>query len=415
MIQNFSPLAVGDFLADRYTVVSLLGTGGMGAVYAAHDRVNDMEVAVKVLRPEVRGVMSDRFEREILIATRLNHDNIVRTLDHGWDRQSGIRFVTMELLKGRTLEDLIDEPKRPLSMVQGVQIAYQICDALIYAHSPGQELVHRDLKPANIFLCEDPRGRTRVKVMDFGIARPISADSGSRGRRRKLTTLGQSLGTPQYMPPEQWMGEPVFKSDVYALGILMYLMAEGRFPSAQQKGSMEYWAYYHNAENPAPMIRCDSPRYRHLVFRMLAKNPAERPTPVEVQDELEGIFGEVAETGALASARHLLSGLGGMTPQPGAPAVPMSGPEAMTVRNPLLERAGADEDTVHQLGDSALIVREDTGGVPMPIPVEKTRLSPRASAPTRISRGPNAPTRITSQPVPTPPRRRRWWPWGRRT
>jgi len=204
-------------LAERFLVERELGRGGMATVYLAQDRKHDRAVALKVLYPELASVIgAERFFREIQIAARLNHPHILPLLDSG--QADGLFYYVMPLMSGESLRDRL-ERERQLSVPEALRIANQIAAALGHAHRHG--VIHRDIKPENILLHEG-----EVLVADFGIAFAVS------GAGERLTETGLSLGTPQYMSPEQATGERVVdaRSDVYALGCVTYEMLAGEPP-----------------------------------------------------------------------------------------------------------------------------------------------------------------------------------------
>jgi serine/threonine protein kinase/Tfp pilus assembly protein PilF len=213
---GYAPLAIGNLLAERYRIVKLLGEGGMGAVYQAEDIELDRPVALKVIRPEVAAnpTVLQRFKQELILAREVTHPNVVRIFDLG--TADGIKFITMELVEGRDLKNMILAGHR-FAPDEIVDIIQQICQALQAAHDAG--IVHRDLKPQNVML--DSQGR--AKVMDFGVARSMETTG--------LTRTGQMIGTPAYMSPEQAKGESVdARSDLFSLGIILYELLVGEVP-----------------------------------------------------------------------------------------------------------------------------------------------------------------------------------------
>ena len=203
-------------LGGRYEILGLLGMGGMGAVYRAHDRELGEVVALKMLRPEL-GFDPDalaQFRKEVRLARRVTHRNVGRTYDLG--EADGHRFLTMELVSGESLSDLLDR-ERVLPAARTMQIAADICEGLAAAHAAG--VIHRDLKPANVMLAHDGR----IVVMDFGIASAVGESEESWMR---------TAGTPAYMAPEQVQAlDDVDGSvDQYALGTMMYEMLTGALP-----------------------------------------------------------------------------------------------------------------------------------------------------------------------------------------
>ena len=206
-------------LADRYRIERELGQGGMATVYLAHDLKHDRKVALKVLRPELAAVIgAERFLAEIKTTANLQHPHILPLHDSG--DAEGFVFYVMPYVEGESLRDRLTREKQ-LSISDAVQIATEVAGALDYAHRHG--VVHRDIKPENVLLHEG-----QALVADFGIALAVSrSDGGTR-----MTETGMSLGTPHYMSPEQAMGEKDItpKSDVYALGAMLYEMLLGEPP-----------------------------------------------------------------------------------------------------------------------------------------------------------------------------------------
>src|SRR5690242_17006277 len=207
----------GTWLASgRYEVLSILGQGGMGAVYKARDHELDRLVAIKVIQPELANssAVLKRFKQELILARQVTHKNVVRIFDIG--ESEGMKFITMEYIDGGDLKSLIIERgKFPPS--EAIEIFGQIVLALQAAHNEG--VVHRDLKPQNIMI--DQNGR--VVVMDFGIAHSKEMAS--------MTMSGALVGTPDYMSPEQAKGEKAdTRSDIFSLGLILYEMLTGRVP-----------------------------------------------------------------------------------------------------------------------------------------------------------------------------------------
>ncbi|MCL4785120.1 MAG: protein kinase, partial [Bryobacterales bacterium] len=217
-----------------YTVMDLLGAGGMGQVYKAHDNRLDRHVAIKFLPRAMTGdsAAQDRFKREARAASALNHPNICTIYDVG--EFLGRSFLVMELLEGRSLKDRIAE--EPTRLPELLSVTRQVCAALDAAHA--RSIVHRDVKPANIFVTHGGQ----VKILDFGLAkRDAEAAAGSSATPRlnagagnlsfSLTATGTIMGTLAYMSPEQAVGEEVdARSDIFSLGVVLYEMATGRIP-----------------------------------------------------------------------------------------------------------------------------------------------------------------------------------------
>ena len=205
-------------LSDRYRLERELGRGGMAVVYLATDVKHGRPVALKVLRPELTPALgAERFEREIAIAARLQHPHILGLHDSG--SAAGMLYYAMPYVAGETLRTRLRREVQ-LDVGEAVRIAGQVAEALAHAHAAG--VIHRDIKPENILLSGG-----HALVADFGIARALDAAGGEA-----LTETGLSLGTPCYMSPEQAMGGRVLdgRSDLYALGCLVYEMLAGEPP-----------------------------------------------------------------------------------------------------------------------------------------------------------------------------------------
>ncbi|MEW6690168.1 MAG: serine/threonine-protein kinase, partial [Pseudomonadota bacterium] len=201
----------------RYVIVAELGRGAMGAVYRAVDPLIERDVAIKTLLPhlppEVMDEVRQRFLREARSAGRLNHPNIVTIYDVG--EQDGVAYIAMELLEGRSLQQILREPG-PLPPARAADLVAQVADGLDVAQRFG--ITHRDIKPANIMVTAD----WHAKLTDFGVAR-IAESS--------MTQTGSALGSPKYMAPEQVTGQKVDpRSDIFSLGVVLYEMLTRRTP-----------------------------------------------------------------------------------------------------------------------------------------------------------------------------------------
>ncbi|HEY7860543.1 MAG TPA: serine/threonine-protein kinase, partial [Gemmatimonadaceae bacterium] len=206
-------------LEGRYEIVRELGRGGMATVYLAKDLRHDREVAIKVLLPDLGMALGpERFRREIQLATKVSHPHILALYDSG-ETPDHLLYYVMPYIAGESLRGKLDREQQ-LSVDEAVQITIEVASALDYAHRQG--IIHRDIKPENILL-EDGH----AIVADFGIAHAISAMG-----EEKLTQTGITLGTPTYMSPEQAMAEKDIdgRSDVYALGCVLYEMIAGTPP-----------------------------------------------------------------------------------------------------------------------------------------------------------------------------------------
>jgi TolB-like protein len=251
-------------LSDRYALERLLGRGGMAAVYLARDLKQDRQVAVKVLDADLaQSVSSDRFLREISIAGKLAHPNILPLHDSG--RDGDTLYYVMPFVEGETLRARLDR-ERQLPLEEAMRIACEVASALDYAHR--QQILHRDIKPENILL-EDGH----AIVADFGIARALGSSADQR-----MTATGMALGTPAYMSPEQATGETTIdaRSDVYALACVMYEMLAGEPPFT---GPTAQAVIAKRMGGPPPRIRTVRPSIPESLERALLR--AMDPVPAD--------------------------------------------------------------------------------------------------------------------------------------
>jgi serine/threonine-protein kinase len=271
------PLRPGVTFAGRYEVKEILGAGGMGVVYRAFDRELQEPVAIKTLKPEAMAGGSaglERFKQEIRLARKIAHRNVVRTYDLG--EQNGMYYLTMEYVEGTSLKQLIvSRGKLPVSVT--LTVGKQICRALEVAHAEG--VIHRDIKPQNIVV--EPSGF--LKVMDFGIARLANP------KGKGLTEAGTSIGTPDYMSPEQLSGAELDpRSDLYAAGVVLFECVTGRVPFEAETT----WALVakHLEEEPPDPRKLNSdvpPALAAVILKAMAKTPANRyATATEMHDAL---------------------------------------------------------------------------------------------------------------------------------
>jgi len=277
-----------------YRIVKLLGEGGMGRVYVAEHMRLGRRVALKMLRQEfaVNPVAVSRFFAEARAVNRISHEHLVEITDF-FEKPGGENFFIMELLKG---EDLGKHLMRygALPVARAVDIAHQTASVLAAVHAA--HIVHRDLKPDNIFLVERASRPDFVKLLDFGVAKLGDLHEGIKLR---TTHAGAVIGTPEYMSPEQAGGLPVdHRTDIYALGVIMYEILTGRLPfEAKSFGEM---VIKHMTVAPKPLgeheLKEELPAaLETLVMALLEKDPDQRPqTMAEVEEVLQGIVDYVA-------------------------------------------------------------------------------------------------------------------------
>lgn len=265
--------AAGMLVGGRYRLGTTLGAGAMGVVYAATDERLGREVAIKVIRGNhlKDGAALARFEREAVLTGKLGHPNIVGVTDLG-RTDEGHPFVVMERLEGRTLEARILEARTrntPVPVEEAVAIHVQLLDALACAHDAG--VLHRDIKPANIFLSSLATGVVLVKLLDFGIAAPLSGG-------QKLTVDGSVIGSPVYLAPERFRGKPAqVESDLYAVGISLYETLVGSVPFDSLPGKPIHERVFNERPMAIDGLRSDvPPALARLVERALEKLADQR-------------------------------------------------------------------------------------------------------------------------------------------
>ena len=246
-----------------YEVMEELGQGGMAVVYKGYQASLNRYVAIKVLRGDLAGneEFVSRFRREALAVGRLSHPNILHVYDTGVI--DGLYYLVMDYADGGTLKDLIR--RGPMDPSRAVSIVAQMADALDYAHK--QELIHRDVKPSNILMTRDGR----PLLTDFGIARALH-------QTQQLTRTGTSIGTPEYMAPEQAQGNPVdARTDIYALGIVLYEMLAGLVPFRADTPVATMYRHVHDTPAPLRSVNSNVPPWLVAVTeKAMAKQPQDR-------------------------------------------------------------------------------------------------------------------------------------------
>ena len=265
-------------LDDRYDVVRPLGSGGMGEVYLARDRVLGRDVALKVLRRQYAGddEFAERFKREAMSAASLSHPNIVQVYDRG-ETEEAASYIAMEYVPGGTLKERISR-EGPLEAADAAGLGVQVAEALGAAHDRG--MVHRDVKPQNVLLT----ARGGAKVADFGIARA--------GSSATISTTGSVMGTAGYMSPEQALGKPATpKSDLYSLGVVLYEALTGELPYTADNPIAVSMKHVNEPLRPPIELNPRIPRGMNaIVTKLLAKDPEDRYADAdELADDLRRV------------------------------------------------------------------------------------------------------------------------------
>jgi serine/threonine-protein kinase len=252
---------------DHYEIIRMLGHGGMNRVYLARDMSNQQEVVLKFPNDELIGDIAvfERYKRESEIGSRLNHPNIQHLLNTNEERSD--HYLVMEYIQGRTLRVVLEErAPNPLAVEEALRITLQICDALAYSHEHG--VFHRDIKPENVMILDDGS----IKIIDFGVALLEGA--------RRVTWRGFSgtVGTPDYMSPEQLKGERgTASSDIYAVGAMLYEMLCGHPPFEGE--NIFAIMNQHISQDPPSILKCNphiSPELATVVMHAIRRDPEKR-------------------------------------------------------------------------------------------------------------------------------------------
>jgi serine/threonine protein kinase/CheY-like chemotaxis protein len=284
MFLALSSALTGSVIDDTYRIDEKIGEGGFGAVFRGMHLGLQRPVAIKVLRPNPASDMTEqiaRFRAEGVAACRVAHRNAVEVLDFGVS-SDGIAYLVMELLNGKSLGAILrDTRKLPVARCRDIGVA--VCDVLAAAHTAG--IVHRDIKPDNVFLHDDGKGEI-VKVVDFGIAKLIDVKPEDLA---EATQLGSVIGTPPYMAPERLMGRTYDeRSDIYSVGVVLYLMLSGELPFAAASASLGEMVKLHLTEKPRPLNGEVPETIAGVVMKAIDMNPALRPSLREIGTVLSG-------------------------------------------------------------------------------------------------------------------------------
>ena len=288
---DFEEKYLGSVINDRYKIIKLVGTGGMGSVYLAEHEILRKKVALKILHYEQskRKDTVERFKREAIAASNIGQDNIVDVTDFGYTEEGNAYFV-MEYVEGSSLADVMKE-QRVLPLEFAVSVASQIAVALYAAHGKG--IIHRDLKPENILLTTKDGNYPFVKIVDFGISKILQDEVKPEERLRTLTKSGAIFGTPEYMSPEQAAGNSVEPaSDIYSLGVIMYEMLTGRLPFFDSN----YMKILHKHQYEFPELPSNvnpdlPPEMNSVILKCLEKKPFNRyGTMMLLLNDLKNIY-----------------------------------------------------------------------------------------------------------------------------
>ncbi len=318
-------LPEGTMISDRYRVADVLGEGGMGVVYRAEHVLMRKEVAVKVLHADMCSVpeVVERFEREAITAAHIEHPNVAGATDFG-RLDDGSCYLVLELLRGVSLRDEI--AKGPMPLPRALRLLRGIASGVGAAHAKG--IVHRDLKPENVMLIDRDGTTDFVKVLDFGIAKvDTTVAAAPQAGGKVLTRVGAVFGTPEYMSPEQAVGDTVdARADLYALGVIFLEMLTGKCPFQGKPLSILRERIL--AVGPPDMSEVTDPGAKDIITRLLTRQPDDRmQTATELVAAIDNLLGD-RKGGSLPPP----SGERGTNPPPvvSGPALPSSPPPAAT-------------------------------------------------------------------------------------
>ncbi len=300
---------IGTVIGGKYRVERVLGRGGMGTIYVAVQQPLGRRVALKVLHSTLGDDGDAEFQKRFLLEaatlSQLTHPNIVIVHDYGsLEEEEGACFMVMELLEGRTINQVLNSEGGRFDAPRALRITRDIARALRAAHDLG--VIHRDLKPSNVMLCRGPEGEGEtVKVLDFGLVKVMRDDS------EELTAEGRFLGSPRYMSPEQIQRFPMDgRSDLYSLGVILYRMLVGEVPFAGDHAVQTLMA--HLSHPPPPFSSYPDVRapmaVEQMVMTLLSKSPADRYARAgDLIRAIDAVWSQLSEDPLLRSGENLRS------------------------------------------------------------------------------------------------------------
>jgi serine/threonine-protein kinase len=328
--------AMGELIAGKYRVLSLIGEGGMGTVLAAHHELLNVPVAVKLVSPALvrHRPALDRFLREAQAVARLKSEHVARVMDVG-TLEGGEPYLVMELLDGEDLERRLQRAG-PMAIANAVDCILQALEAMAHAHAVG--IVHRDLKPANLFATSTPDGREIIKVLDFGIAK--LSDESTGARTGALTDDHSTLGSPSYMAPEQVRASRVVdhRADIWALGTILYELLTGRVAFGGQSVGEIFGTVLHKEAPRLRALRPDaSTELETIIARCLEREPRHRFDDVSQLADAVAPFGSGSWDGHIARIQQTLARAGKASAETSGsvrPPARSTPPPAVSVRPP---------------------------------------------------------------------------------
>jgi serine/threonine-protein kinase len=357
--REFSP---GSVVAEKYLIEHALGEGGLGLVVKARHLQLDAPVAIKHIRPSdmSRPGIVERFLREARLAAKITNEHAVKVQDVD-TLASGVPYMVMEFLEGRDLAQLVLES--PLSVDRAIDYVLQACEALAEAHAAG--IVHRDLKPSNLFLAQRPGGTSLVKVLDFGISRRAN------DRETRVTRIDESIGTPEFMSPEQLQAarDVDARADIWALGVVLYELMSGKLPFEGETLPQLCASILTKPHVPLSAVHPDAtPELEAVVSRCLEKDRAKRYQNIaelaqdltmlwegESPSRVQQISSVMREAGAVVAVAAETE----VAPSAAPDVAPSAAPEAVTIE---ADTAEAVDAAARAFVDRVTAVFKDAAG-----------------------------------------------------